>query len=139
MILLGTFAMIRVADSSENIGSKGKASQSQNQPPLVPAEKDFTSNLKWAISFYSQQYGFDATILTPLAECESTFRDICIIDTNGKLSCGMFQFQKTTMEQYCPDLKWHHSIKEDIMCAGRMIKSVSVLKANWVTCSKQIL
>ncbi len=139
MILFGTFALVQFANSSQNIGSKGSALPVQNPLPIVPAEKDFTSNLKQAISFYSQQYGFDTTILTPLASCESTFRDICIIDTNGKLSCGMFQFQKATMEKYCPDLKWHHSIKEDIICAGRMVKDVNVLKANWFTCSRKIL
>ena len=39
-----------------------------------------------------------AEIIIKLANCESGFRDVCIVDTNGKLSCGIFQFQELTLK-----------------------------------------
>lgn len=141
MAAIGTLAWASFADSTTTIQYTGKASQTPQIQKLVPSDKPTPRAIKQAISLYSEEYGYDAKILTQLASCESNFRSICIVDSNGKLSCGIFQFQKSTLEQYCPDLKWNSTVNEDIMCAGRMIKEggSDTLRAHWTTCSKQIL
>jgi len=74
-----------------------------------------------------------------LANCESGFRDICIVDTNQKLSCGIFMFQKTILKGYCPNLHWGTGyVADSIECATKMIKD-GLLKVHWITCAKQIL
>lgn len=138
MAAFGTLAWAGLAQSSTTYYYKGYASQ-LSFPKLVPAENPKASLIKSAISFYGNKYGYDIPILTSLASCESSFRSICIIDSNKRLSCGIFQFQKTTLEGYCPDLKWNSSVNEDIQCAGRMIKDRVTMQKNWVTCSKKIL
>lgn len=135
MALFGIMAPGSVNSATDNIESfvakdSVTSDTSSHLIELLP------QNHKFFLSHLVSQYGLDS-VLIPLANCESTFRDICIIDTNGKLSCGMFQFQKTTFERYCPDLKWHDSVKSDAMCADRMIVK-GLLKENWKTCSKKI-
>ena len=95
--------------------------------------------IKQAISEVANKYGVEKNTMIALAECESGFRDICIIDTNGKWSCGFYMFQESTLKHFCPDLKWGKGhIKDNIVCAGRMIKQ-GIMSIHWVNCSKKIL
>lgn len=138
MVAVGTLAWASFAESLTTFHYTGNASQ-VIALKVVPAEQPKERTIKEAISWYGEQYGYDTKILGSLAFCESTYRDICIIDSNGLLSCGPFQFQKSTMKLYCPDLKWNDSVKNDIMCAGRMVKlGMDTVKSNWVTCSKNL-
>jgi hypothetical protein len=81
-----------------------------------------------------------AEIMVKIAECESGFRDVCIIDTNGKWSCGIFMFQESTLKMFCPDLKWGKGeVKDNIICASRVMSgSISVIKKHWVNCSIKV-
>jgi len=106
-------------------------------PIELLSEKPTVTQIKGAIVFYAKNNGINQHIFSALADCESSYRNICIIDTNGKLSCGPFQFQKDTFDKFCPDMKWHNSVKEDIMCAARVVKK-GVMADHWKTCSKKI-
>jgi len=70
------------------------------------------------LAFISEINGLDE-ILYSLAQCESGFRNICVIDTNNKLSCGLFQFQKSTWDAYC-EKEWL-SNSDQIKCAGQLV------------------
>lgn len=111
-----------IADETDVLDS------SLSTTPLTP------ERIKEIIGGYSLKYG---KVMIELATCESGVRDICIMDTNNKLSCGIFMFQKSTFLHYCPDLKWHNSIKDDIVCAERVIRQIGI-ENDWKTCSKRI-
>ncbi len=110
----------------------------------MDALNTLTENSKpWQIKeaiIQSSENKEQAEIIIRLADCESGFRDICIVDTNGKLSCGIFQFQEDTLKYFCPDLEWGKGkIKDSIICAIRVIREdYKVMKKNWVICSKKI-
>lgn len=95
------------------------------------------TQIKEAIVFTAKNKGINQHIFSALADCESSYRNICIIDTNGKLSCGIYQFQKDTFNSACPDLKWNNSIREDIICAARLVSS-GAMKDHWKICTDKI-
>ena len=102
----------------------------------VTSSKD---EIKSAIRYEAINNGVNPETMIALANCESGFKDICIVDTNQKLSCGFFMFQKTTLKGFCPDLHWGDLYPYDgIVCAARMIK-IGLMSKHWVNCSKQIL
>jgi hypothetical protein len=114
----------------------GTALQDPLESLSATSSKD---EVKQAIVYTAKNNGVDPEIMIALAGCESGFKDICITDTNNKLSCGFFMFQKTTLKGYCPDLHWGDLYPADgIICAARMIKQ-GLLKAHWVHCAKSIL
>jgi len=92
---------------------------------------------KELLSFYVAKSDLKG-IMIKLATCESGLKDICITDTNNKLSCGIFMFQRGTFQHFCPDLKWNNSVKDDIICAERIIKK-GLMSNHWVNCSRTIL
>jgi hypothetical protein len=140
LVAIGTLAWTSTILSSTIHYDGGKAPPTPIIQDLVYTGSPTASAIKGAISFYGNQYGFQTKILTAIASCETTFRGLCIIDTNGKLSCGIFQFQKATFHRYCPDLQWNYSVNDDILCAERMIGEggMDIVKKNWVTCSAKI-
>ncbi len=71
-------------------------------------------------------------VLQKLINCESGFNEnICIIDSNGLLSCGWFQFQKRTFYTYCEG-NWKDP-KDQTKCAIYLIRIGSGQK-HWYNC-----
>ena len=74
-------------------------------------------------------------VLFKLAQCESGFKDKCIIDTNGLLSCGWFQFQKRTFYHYCEG-DWKDP-DDQTKCAIYLIQKGRG-PYEWVNCWKKL-
>ena len=73
-------------------------------------------------------------ILYRLSRCENCgYGKGCIVDTNGKLSCGKYCFQKRTFEGFCPELKWNDNPTDDTTCAIKMIM-MGIGQDHWVNC-----
>lgn len=97
-------------------------------------KKEVVVNQKKILGEYITQYGQN-DILVKLADCESSYRNICVIDTNGKLSCGMFQFQYDTFKRYCTG-NWRNGL-DQTRCADSMIKQ-GLGRDNWTVCWNKI-
>jgi len=95
------------------------------------------AGLKGYLAEKCAKYGNEfSELLSKLANCESGFKNICIVDTNEKLSCGIFMFQKATFYGNCEG-KWLNPF-DQIDCAIKLIEN-GKLKVHWVNCSKKIL
>jgi hypothetical protein len=130
--------LIGVAIPLESFSDEDKALQTLSPLDVLDFDQS-TERIKQAITFVANNTGIDKNTMIALADCESGFRDICIVDTNGKLSCGFYMFQESTLKHFCPDLKWGQGhIKDNIICAGRMIRD-GLMKAHWVNCTNKIL
>ena len=95
--------------------------------------------IKQAIEYVANNNGISSEKMIALANCESGFKDICITDTNGKLSCGIFMFQEKTLKGYCPDLSWGKGyIKDSILCAAKVLSHIP-MSVDWTVCSYKIV
>ena len=118
-------------------GDESKAVRLQTPLDVLSAQST-KEQIKEAVVFVANNKEI-ASQMIALADCESGFKDICIIDTNKKLSCGIFMFQEATMKGYCPAMEWGTGhVADSIECAAKMIKD-GLLKVHWVNCSKKIL
>lgn len=125
----------------QTTGDDSKALPTIQKPPTpieALGENPTKKQIKEAVVFVAKNKDINQSTFVALADCESGFKDICIKDSNGKLSCGIFMFQKATFENFCPDLKWNSAIGDNIVCAGRMVAQ-GLMRAHWVNCAKKIL
>lgn len=122
-----------------NIAGVSKADEFPN-PISVLSARDTIEAIKEAEVYVANNNGINSDIFVRMSTCENQgLKDICIIDTNGKLSCGVFMFQEDTFKRYCPDLTWGKGhLADNIVCAGRvMAKGIEVVQSNWVICSQK--
>lgn len=129
--IIGIFALVNYANSGQYRIIFANKTESRN--PSLSEALNTTEGLKSIIGSYYSKYG---KILYDLANCESGFKDICIVDTNGKLSCGIFMYQKSTFNHFCKG-NWLNPL-DQLKCADNMIHN-GRLKLDWVNCSKKIL
>ena len=135
--MVATLAIIVLLIPSTIHSDKGNATQILNPLESLPVNPTATQ-IKEAIVFTAKNNEVNADTMVALAKCESGFKDICIVDTNNKLSCGIFMFQKATFEGFCPDLQWgDYHVADNILCAGRMIKK-GLQAYHWVNCTLKV-
>lgn len=81
-----------------------------------------------------------ADLIDCLIEKESEGRNICIIDTNGKPSCGILQFQRRTFNEYCVNkFNLENNIRSDNIqktCADLMLQENFNNLFHWSTAKK---
>jgi len=140
--VVATLAILGLIIPSKTVGDAGTAMVLKKTPLDVLTESSTPDEVKEAIVYAANNTGADPDKMKVIANCESTgYKDICILDTNNKYSCGFFMFQQKTLEYYCPDLRWGKEYPADnVVCAARMFaKSINVIKSNWVICSQKWL
>lgn len=129
--MIGTLAIVSYAYSKQN--GNIFANKTEIRKSSLSVNLHTPEGLKALVSSYNSKYG---ETLYALANCESGFKDICITDTNGKLSCGIFMFQRDTFYGFCSG-NWLNPIDE-LKCADKMISN-GLMAVHWKNCSKQIL
>ena len=128
--VIATLAIVSYAYSQKNVVVFADNTGSPNSS--LPSYQKTPEGLKELVSSYNSKYG---KILYALANCESGFKDICIMDTNNKLSCGIFMFQRDTFYGHCSG-SWLNPYDE-LKCADKMIGE-GRLHTDWVNCGKRI-
>lgn len=149
MAVIGTLVLLGIAIPTKIIGDKSEAVKVQKNPLESLSDTSSIQDKIKAIRFVAINNGVDPELMVRFSnECEDIgLKDICIVDTNQKLSCGYFMFQEDTLKYFCPDLKWGVDenmkalyLKDNILCAGRVFAlGLDTIKQHWVTCSKKIL
>ena len=140
--MIATLAILGLMIPSKTTGDVSTAMVQKKTPLDVLTVSSTPDEVKEAIVYAAHNTGADPEKMKAIANCESTgYKDICILDTNNKYSCGFFMFQEATLKRYCPDLNWGKEYPADnIICAARMFAmSINVIKSNWVTCSQKWL
>lgn len=112
-----------------------------NTAKLIAPEIDFSKVKQWdrnlleqMIYQESENEGFNnPVLLIKLAEKESNFLKYPkIVDTNGKLSIGLYHFQETTFDNFCvKKYKLEDSIEDPVIqtrCAIRLIQDNYLMK-----------
>lgn len=142
MIVFGTIAVANQSIAPTNNIVSGDSLPLLGENTLIPRssttliglqEWEFRRVLNMVIASDDNYIGL-TEIVYDLAKCESGFNEKrCIIDTNNKLSCGLFQYQKTTWEHFCEGKYEEMTMKKQIECATKMLSKG--LWKHWYNCS----
>ena len=148
MGLIGTIAFASVAQTPTTLPSQAEELQMIGHNSLVAPRMPLYDTKMASLAILTAEWdkdeiqqvlreiGQNREIIEKLIKCESRgIANKCIIDTNGKLSCGILQFQEATFLGFCKG-EWLNPI-DQIKCANNMINQ-RIGPKHWYNCWKNV-